>query len=202
MEQLLNFDTDLLMWVNSHHCTVLDWTMWTASQVWSWVIIILLVFGLFTFRREPRRWWVVLLALGFGILLSDRISVMAFKDVFQRLRPCHVIDNLHMFRTGCAGQYGFVSSHATNIFAIVTFFIMRYASKWSQWATSTSRLHRWLTVILLVIWAVVVCYSRPYLGKHYPGDVVCGALLGTFIGLFVWWVTKRIEARSMLAKKN
>ena len=206
MEQLLTWDTDLLLWINSHHCTVLDWVMWTASQVWSWAAVVLLIFGLLTLRREPRRWWIAVLAVILCFLLADRISVMAFKDVFHRLRPCHVIDNLHMFRTGCGGQYGFVSSHAANIFAIVTFFIMRYSvSGVAHRCPSCGHsdhphvknkfMHSKLAPILLLLWAIVVCYSRPYLGKHYPGDVLCGAMLGILIGLLVWWLAKLLEKK-------
>ena len=191
MERILDFDTDLLLWINSHHCAVLDWVMWTASQAWSWAAVLVVAYGLLTLRREPRRWWLVLLAIGVCFFLADRISVLAFKNVFHRLRPCHVVDNLHMFRTGCGGRYGFVSSHAANIFALITFFVMRYCTKTkaahtplpvAKLRTTRSRL---LTALALVLWGVLVCYSRPYLGKHYPGDVVCGSLLGILIGFIV-----------------
>ena len=191
MDRILDLDTDLLLWINSHHTPALDWVMWTASQVWSWAVVMVLIYVLLTLHREPRRWWLVLLAGMLCFLLSDRISVLAFKQVFQRPRPCHAIEGLHMFRTGCGGLYGFVSSHAANIFALVTFFVMRYCTKARPAASplahaklKTTRA-RLLTALALVLWAVLVCYSRPYLGKHYPGDVLCGALLGIVIGLAV-----------------
>ena len=81
-----------------------------------------------------------------------------------------------MFRTHCGGQYGFVSSHAANAFAIATFLILRY------------RRHFW-ACLLLLLWAVLTCYSRAYLGKHYPGDLVCGAALGALIGWCVYLLT-------------
>lgn len=195
MDRLLTWDTDALVWINSHNSPALDWIMWIASQPWSWTIVFSIAIGLLTLRYEPRRWWVVLLALIFCILLGDRISVMAFKDVFQRLRPCHVIDNLHMFRTGCGGQYGFVSSHAANIFSLVTFIVVRYTTPKSDFSVK----HKWLVALPLVLWALLVCYSRPYLGKHYPGDVLCGALLGILIGLAVHFLTrwaKSLQKRS------
>ena len=196
IDRLIEWDTDLLLWINSHNTPALDWTMWTASQVWSWAVVLLLLFGLLTLRTEPKKWWVVFMAVCFCFLLSDRISVMAFKDVFQRLRPCHVIDSLHMFRTGCGGQYGFVSSHAANVFAIATFFAMRYAisrnCQIANPAKPTTRT-RCIAILGLSLWALLVCYSRPYLGKHYPGDVLCGALLGLFIGLSVHYATRWLE---------
>jgi len=197
IDRIIEWDTDALVWINSHNSPALDWIMWIASQPWSWTIVFSIAIGLLTLRYEPRRWWVVLLALIFCILLGDRISVMAFKDVFQRLRPCHVIDNLHMFRTGCGGQYGFVSSHATNIFSLVTFFVARYTFRKS----SVEVKHKWIVAVALVLWALLVCYSRPYLGKHYPGDVMCGALLGIIIGLFLWWICWFCERKFLDMKK-
>ena len=191
MDRLLDLDTDLLLWINGHHTPVLDWVMWTASQAWSWAVVLLAAYALLTLRREPSRWWLVLLAIGFCILLADRLSVLLFKELFQRPRPCHVIADLHMFRTGCGGRYGFVSSHAANIFALITFFTARYCTKskavgsplaHAKLQTTRSRV---LTALALVLWGALVCYSRPYLGKHYPGDVLCGSLLGILIGYAV-----------------
>lgn len=206
IDQLLAWDTDLFLWINSHHTPTLDWVMWTASQPWSWAVVLILLLTLLTLRYEPRRWWLILIAGCLCFFLSDRISVLAFKDVFHRLRPCHVIDGIHMFRTNCGGQYGFVSSHAANVLAITTFFIMRYAVKRKSKSTDTSTQNRnpepRLIIPLLTLWAVLVCYSRPYLGKHYPGDVLCGALLGIIIGIAVHFLARWIDSKLKISEKN
>ncbi len=182
-EALLQLDTDMFRWINGHHCTAMDWTMWVLSQHWCMAVVLLIFFGLVTLRTEPRRWWPVLLAVGLCFLLADQGSVHLLKETVCRLRPCHALDDVRMFRTGCGGQYGFVSSHAANAFAVVTLLWMRYRKK--------SR----LGVILLIVWAVATCYSRAYLGKHYPGDLVCGAMFGTVIGLIVWWAMNYFEKK-------
>ena len=117
-------------------------------------------------------------------LLSDRISVMVFKDVFCRLRPCHALDSVRMYNTSCGGLYGFVSSHAANVCALAMFFTLRYRKKLQP---------RWVLPVLMFGWAALVCYSRPYLGKHYPGDVVCGGLLGIVVGTIVFFIMQFIE---------
>ena len=182
LETLKNLDTQWFLWINSHYNTPLDWVMWTLSQRWSWAVVLLLAFGLLTLRKEPKRWWLVLAGVVFCFLLADQGSVHLFKETVCRLRPCHALDSVRMFHTRCGGQYGFVSSHAANAFAIVTFLVLRYGR--FPWAT-----------VLLTLWALATCYSRAYLGKHYPGDLICGALFGVVIGLIVSWIDLWIEKK-------
>ncbi len=105
------------------------------------------------------------------IALSDQSSVHLFKNVFERLRPCHNPDlegMVHLVRGHCGGKYGFISSHASNTFAVAIFL--------------RSVLRTRPVVILLFAWAVLVCYSRIYLGVHYFCDVLVGGLWGAFLG--------------------
>ena len=184
LETLKEIDTQWFLWINSHHTTALDWTMWTLSQHWSWAVVIVLAFVLLTLRQEPRRWWLVAVGIVLCFLLADQGSVL-IKDTVCRLRPCHALEDVRMFRTHCGGQYGFVSSHAANAFAVALFFVLRY---WK-------RLKRQWPLLLLIVWALATSYSRAYLGKHYPGDLVCGAILGCIIALIVWWLTDMIEKK-------
>ena len=184
LETLKEIDTQWFLWINSHHTTALDWTMWTLSQHWSWAVVIVLAFVLLTLRQEPRRWWLVAVGVVLCFLLADQGSVL-IKDTVCRLRPCHALEDVRMFRTHCGGQYGFVSSHAANAFAVALFFVLRY---WK-------RLKRQWPLLLLIVWALATSYSRAYLGKHYPGDLVCGAILGCIIALIVRWLTDTIEKK-------
>ena len=185
LETLNNLDTQWFWWINSHHCTSMDWVMWSLSQHWCMAAAIVLAFCLLTLRYEPRRWWIVLIGIALCFLLADQGSVQLFKNTVCRLRPCHALEDVRMFRTGCGGQYGFVSSHAANVFAVAMFLTLRY---WK-------RAKRQWPLLLIALWAIATCYSRPYLGKHYPGDVICGAVFGAIIALIVWWVTAVIEKK-------
>lgn len=184
LETLKEIDTQWFLWINSHHSTALNWTMWTLSQHWSWAVVIVLAFVLLTPRKEPRRWWLVAIGVVLCFLLADQGSVL-IKDTVCRLRPCHALEDVRMFRTHCGGQYGFVSSHAANAFAVALFLVLRY---WK-------RMKRQWPLLLLIVWALATSYSRAYLGKHYPGDLVCGAILGCIIALIVWWLTDTIEKK-------
>ncbi len=181
-ETINNLDTGLFLWINGHHSTVADWVMWGLSQHWCWAMVLLAAFAATTLHREPRRWWLVLAAVVLCFLLADQGSVLV-KNWVCRPRPCHALDDVRMFRTSCGGQYGFVSSHAANAFAVVTFMWLRY-----------SRRYR-IGMVLLLVWAMATCYSRAYLGKHYPGDLLCGALLGAFIGFAVTLIYNAIEIK-------
>lgn len=146
-------------------------------------MVLLAAFVLLTMRREPKRWWLVLAGVVLCFLLADQGSVHLFKDTVCRLRPCHALEEVRMFRTHCGGQYGFVSSHAANAFAVAVFFCMRY---WKGTKT---------VPICLLAWALATSYSRAYLGKHYPGDLICGALFGAVIGWLVWFAVAKTEKK-------
>ncbi len=118
--------------------------------------------------------------VGLLFLIGDRISVMLFKDVFERLRPCHnpeLIGLVHVV-DGCGGQFGFLSSHATNSFSLAIFSGLLFKKHYKYLG------------LFMVLWASLVSYSRIYVGVHYPADIIGGAILGSVIGIFVYWLMK------------
>ena len=198
MQGVLQADEWLFRVVNAHHAPWLDWPLWVASQHWSWIVVVLAMGGMAMWdcgaRSLRRGWWVYPIAVALCFLLADRLSVWCFKEVFCRPRPCHTLEGVHMFRTRCGGAYGFVSSHAANAAAVVlltSLVLRRYRLKFHV-------NHTRLYAALAWLWCGVVCYSRVYLGKHYPGDVIGGALLGVAIGALcyaIWLrITDRVEA--------
>lgn len=187
IETLNNFDTQLFYLINGHHCTAMDWVMWVFTARWSWIIVIVAAFCFSTLRHEPRKWWIVLAGIALCFLLADQGSVQLFKNTVCRLRPCHALPDVHMFREGCGGLYGFISSHAANAFAIATFFCLRY------WKRDK------IVPVCMIVWACLTSYSRAYLGKHYPGDLICGALFGILVGIVILqvisWTEKKLHKR-------
>jgi undecaprenyl-diphosphatase len=183
IETLNNFDTQLFYLINGHHCTTMDWVMWVFTARWSWIIVIVAAFCFSTLRHEPRKWWIVLAGIALCFLLADQGSVQLFKNTVCRLRPCHALPDVHMFREGCGGLYGFISSHAANAFAIATFFCLRY------WKRDK------IVPVCMIVWACLTSYSRAYLGKHYPGDLICGALFGILVGIVILQVTSWTEKK-------
>lgn len=173
-EMIGEIDRTLFLFLNSVNSPFWDNVMWVISGKLTWLPLYLFILWLFI-REYGRRTMIILLFVIIAITVSDQLSVHAFKEVFQRLRPCHEPDLeglVHIVRGKCGGRYGFVSSHAANLFNMAVF-------------SSLLIRRRWFTVFML-FWAALVSYSRIYLGVHYPGDIVCGAMLGVLAGWLAW----------------
>ncbi len=116
------------------------------------------------------------------ITLSDQLSSSILKFLIERARPCHELANVHLL-VGCGSGYSFPSSHAVNSFAgaiVLAYFVPRWT-----WAFFS--------------FAVLVAFSRVYVGVHYPSDVIGGAIIGLLIGAAVivsfrvfeeWWIRR------------
>jgi undecaprenyl-diphosphatase len=194
MEKLITLDTDITLYINNHYSEFLDpvMTFFSARTVWI-PLYLLFIFGVYkaTKKKEARFWLRLLItvtACSIAVGLADYISVHCFKNIFLRLRPCcePALEELLRFHKGiCTShQYGFVSSHAANVFTLAAFL--------------TPILKRYTMVKYggVYLWAVIVGYSRIYLGAHYFGDVVCGALLGIIIGTAMFY-TQRIAIQRL-----
>lgn len=210
MERINAIDEQLFWWINSHHTGWLDWIMWGFSAKWSWAIVILMVLVFITLKKDRKSWMWFLIGIALCFLLADQISNNAIKDGVQRLRPCHALENVRMFHTGKGGLYGFVSSHAANGFAVAMFVSLMYGGRRKEGTTPRKDERFWNNIgsgfrtpwiaPLMIGWAIILSYSRPYLGKHYPGDIICGALLGLGVGAVVYFVISKI--RLLIAAKS
>ncbi len=186
METLEALDHAAFLAINGWHGGWADSVMLAVSARPTWIPVYLFLLFLLQKRFGWRGllWAVPTIAL--MILFSDSGSVMLFKETVQRLRPCHepVMNGLvHLVPENCGGQFGFVSSHASNHFAIVLFMIgaLRGVPRWAS--------------PLLLFWAALIAYSRVYLGVHYPADVVVGAVFGGLIGSIFAWIFHKIIHR-------
>jgi undecaprenyl-diphosphatase len=143
--------------------------MYAVSGVMIWFPLYAAILTYIALKYK-RKFLIIFLVIILGVFLADQSSVL-IKNLTHRLRPCHepALDGLvHLVNGKCGGLYSFVSSHAANSFnvALVSLLFIK---------------KRWYT-ISIIVWALVIGYSRIYLGVHYPGDVLCGSMLGALIG--------------------
>lgn len=137
--------------------------------IYAVTLIALMVFG-------KKRGVITVALLLLTITISDQLSSFVVKPLFGRLRPCHTLEDVRLL-VGCGGGKSFPSSHATNNFAMAVLVAHFYpvARPW------------------LLLWAVLVAFSRVYVGVHYFSDLLGGALLGTAVAAGVAWSYERID---------
>jgi len=172
IETLKSIDTDLFLAINGAHSAFFDFIMFWASDRWIWIPLYIF-FAWLLFKHYGKKSLFLILMAGLVIVVTDQTSVHLFKNVFHRLRPCQepaMAGTVQLVNNHCGGQYGFISSHAANSFGLAAFLDLLLGKK-----------IRYFTVSI-VLWALLLCYSRVYLGVHYPGDVIVGGLWGASIG--------------------
>lgn len=187
MEALSTIDSDLFLFLNGLHADWMDGVMVLITQMWVWLPLYLLLIY-WTVKQYGKRCWWIFLAVALVVLCSDQLSAHVCKPLFQRLRPCYNTDLqglIHLPKGMAGGQYGFVSSHATNTFAIAAFLTAALRKK-----------YKWMG-IALYLWAFISSYSRIYIGYHYPGDILCGAVLGILVGLTLWKVFQLLVVKKI-----
>ncbi len=193
IETLKHIDQQVTIWLNQQHSPFFDDLMYWISDKYIWVPFYALLVALMIIKLKKHS-ITALVAIALLITLSDQLSVHMFKEVFERFRPCRpqspVHEMIHIVRGHCGGQYGFISSHATNTFALALFLsgiIGKYFKAFSP---------------LIVIWAAVVSYSRVYLGVHYLGDIMGGAIFGSLLGILMAYIFYKVTDYLNFLQKN
>lgn len=177
---MIELDRDIFLILNSLNTPFLDQIMRVVSMRVVWVPFYAVMVWLLA-TRYGKRVWIPLVLVPVLIVITDQGSGL-LKNLFERLRPCHEPDLaglVHTVNGRCGGMYGFVSAHAANSFGIAAFTAPLIRKRWYTW--------------LVVVWALLVSYSRIYLGVHYPGDIIGGALLGILAGAGLAWVAWKMD---------
>ena len=197
LERLVHIDTEILLAINGWHAPWADRMMWIVSAKETWIPLYLLLIGLLVWRyRKPAmtsvKWLqkvpvcvVVIVVIGLAVGAADFIASGILKDLVARPRPTRVPELegvLHLVNGYRSGQYGFVSSHAANTMACGLLFSLIWRKK--------------IATVGMMLWVAVNCYSRMYLGVHYPLDILGGLIVGALMAVVAYQVLLKLGVLS------
>ena len=191
IEFLQDIDRELLLGINGSDSLYLDRLVRTLTNGLTWIPLYLSLFYMVMKNNDNfRRLLLVLGGAGLCVLMAGTVDDAIVKPLVARWRPTHdpqigiLVDIVDGYR---GGKYGFFSAHASNTMSIATFFC---------WLARSHRLS-----IALVIWSLVNCWTRMYLGVHFPGDILVGLIWGITVGTGVYFLYRRLT-RDMYMPRN
>ena len=189
-ESLLLLGKNLFLAINGFHSSFWDGVMFGISAKFTWVPLYVAVLAVIIKNWKRESIWLVIALVG-CIIISDQIASGLIKELVQRLRPSHAPElrnMVHLVNGYSGGQFGFVSSHAANTFGFA-------------FLSSTLFKNRKYTSVIFC-WAVLVSYSRMYLGVHYPLYILGGALVGVLAALACYYAIIKLRPSLLVAHKD
>ncbi len=182
---LIDYDKQLLLEVNGSESLFLDGLVKTLTTATTWIPLYLALFYMVVKNNdEIKKILLIVLCAGLCVLFAGGFDDIIIKPSVARWRPTHdpqigmLVDVVNGYR---GGSYGFFSSHACNTFSIAIFFSLLTRSR--------------LLSAFLVLWSLVNCWTRLYLGVHYPVDITVGLLWGGLVGTGVWFLHRKLSGK-------
>ena len=179
-EEILKLDSKLFLFLNNLGTPKFD-TFWISlsmieANILMYLFLIFLLF--YTQKTRPKFLYIfyLLFVIALMITITDQ-GANIFKDSFQRLRPCYdesIKDSLRLVKENCGGKYGFFSAHASNSFSLAIFFGLLFKNRMRY------------IIIITMIYALLISYSRIYLGVHFPIDIIVGSSFGICVGIIMY----------------
>lgn len=178
LQGVIDMDTNIFLFINGMHNTFFDYFMSTYSDKWGWTPMYVAIWYVMLRNFHWKITLFCMIGLALTITFADQISAACIRPYVERMRPSNlnnpISDMVHIVNNHRGGRYGFPSCHAANTFGLAFFLFFLFRK-------------RWLTLFFMA-WALLTCYSRVYLGVHYPGDL----LAGTVVGLIGAWPIYRL----------
>ena len=182
MSHINDIDQYLLLLLNGSDSLFLDRLMTFLTTGMTWIPLYLAL--LYMVVKNNETMGQILLAAGCAIgavLLTASVDNLLVKPLVARPRPCNEVAIKYMvdvvYRLSDR-DFSFFSAHAANTSSLAVFFILLVRHK--------------LFTIAMIAWSLVNCFTRLYLGFHYPSDILCGLLFGSLVGFVAYLVYLRI----------
>ena len=179
-EEIVKLDYKLFLFLNNLGTTKFDAFWLSLSKIEANILMYLFLIFLFFHIKKLRPKFLYIFYLLFVIAIMITITDQGanfFKDSFQRLRPCYnqsISDSLRLVKENCGGKYGFFSAHASNSFSLAIFFGLLFKNR-----------IRYM-IIITIVYASLISYSRIYIGVHFPIDIIVGSSFGIFVGFIIY----------------
>lgn len=190
IDWLNTIDTQVFLALNGLHAPYFDVFMKLFTGKWIWVPMYAAVLFAVVRNYRWRQTLAVLVCVALAITIADQVCATLIRPEVCRLRPSNpenpLSEMVHIVGGYRGGSYGFPSCHAANSFALASFLTLLFANRKLS--------------LFIFAWAVLNSYSRVYLGVHYPGDLLVGAIIGTAEGLAMafaaGYVADRVDTAS------
>ena len=191
LEKELQLERELFFSLNGSHSAFWDHFFYICSYPGAWVILYICFLWVFVYKRNWKETVLILIMTGLVVLFCDQMSSGFSKPFFQRFRPTHHPDFMDQVKTVFnyrGGSYGFISGHAANSFGLATFFALVFRNKFFTWT--------------IFLYAVLISYSRIYLGVHFISDIIAGAVAGMLIGGCLYLIYNNIRRVWFFVESN
>ncbi len=185
--QLIEFDKQLLLLLNGSDSLFLDGMVKTLTTATTWIPLYVALLYLVIKNNDSFQKVIFIVACALScVLLAGSLDDVIVKPLVGRWRPTHdtdigiLVDTVNGYR---GGRFGFFSAHASNTFSIAMFFVLLVRSR--------------VLSVTLIVWSLINCWTRLYLGVHFPGDILVGLLWGGIVATTVWYVHSRVSRKMM-----
>ena len=188
IDTLNTLDTNFFLFLNGINSAFFDQFMYIFTGKWIWIPFYAAIIYVFIRNWKIESIWIIL-AVALCITIADQLAANVIRNLIERPRPSHEAELeglVHIVNNLRGGRLGFVSAHAANSVGLALFCSLLFRYKLYAW--------------ILFAWAFVNAYSRIYLGLHYPGDLIGGAIVGAFAALFCIFLLKKIRPKILLIK--